>query len=167
MTSATQKPPLCTRRPGRSPSQGPSVQRSYRVIVDLEDAVALQNKDKARQTIRAWLAELPANPGAEISIRVNSEHNARARDLACLAAPERVHGIVLPKATAASICELAVDLDRRAAMSTILIAPLIETARGVTELEEIAGAERVSHVMYGQADLGAELGLAPGDDERG
>lgn len=51
-------------------------------------------------------------------------------------------------------------------MSTILIAPLIETARGVTELEEIAGAERVSHVMYGQADLGAELGLAPGDDER-
>jgi citrate lyase subunit beta/citryl-CoA lyase len=126
------------------------------VIADLEDAVAPANKDLALETVLSWLDDLPgARP--EIWVRVNS--GPRLHDeLAALngqpltAVLEANAEIAPPQAAAGPV--------------PFAVAPLVETARGILELPQIAAVPGVSHVGLGEADLGAELGLQPGPDER-
>ncbi|QOL48748.1 HpcH/HpaI aldolase/citrate lyase family protein [Massilia litorea] len=130
------------------------------VIVDLEDAVAPDQKEAAREALAAWRAEGRAHP-AQLVVRINDDASAWFdADLAAL----RTLGpctVMLPKAESAS------QIDRVAAAlvpGTRVIA-LIESARGLLEVDAIAAAPAVERLAFGTLDYALDLGLT--DDPRG
>src|SRR6267378_1380227 len=114
------------------------------VILDLEDAVAPERKDGARETLaralrdRDWLA-------ATVAVRVN---RGSADDLA-LVAEVRPDVIVLPKVESPEeLHGLPVPAEAQ-----------IETARGLVECARIAAAPGVEALVLGPGDLAASLGV--------
>lgn len=120
------------------------------VIIDLEDAVAPDAKEAARAHAVAWLAG-----GGRAVVRINGVDTAwHAADVAALRATGAP--VMVPKAeSSATLAELAASL-----RSGCVIA-LIETARGVAELETICGTDGVVRIALGNVDLSAELGVDP------
>ncbi|MBS1880214.1 MAG: CoA ester lyase [Actinobacteria bacterium] len=127
------------------------------VVVDLEDGVAADRKQAAREGYRAAYAELCQAP-AVLAVRINGgdspEHGA---DLELLAAAPPA-AVVIPKATPDSVREAA-------AIGLPLIAA-VETAASVLAAAEIAAAEAVAALTIGAADLGQELGLEDRPDRQ-
>ena len=125
------------------------------VIVDLEDAVAAESKDRARAALAAWLDD----GGRGIAVRINDAGSAAfAADLA-IAARAGVDAVVVPKA------ERAADLAHIATMARgAALLPLIETATGIDRIGEIAAAPGVQRLAFGSIDLQLDLGI-DGDGE--
>ena len=114
------------------------------VVVDLEDAVAPAAKAPAREALASHL-----DPGRPLVLRLNAAgtewHEA---DLA-LAAHPGVGAVMLPKAgSAADLARLPVPA-----------IPMIETARGMASLAEIASAPRVLRLAFGTLDFMADLNI--------
>jgi len=122
------------------------------VIIDLEDAVEHDNKDQARRNVEDFAA---GNPAASFLVRVNDATTQWfAQDLAVCAGLDNVSGVLLPKAeTAGQIAQA------RAAGKPVL--PIIESARGVLSVGEIAAASGVDRLSFGSLDLMLDLGTAP------
>jgi citrate lyase beta subunit len=90
-------------------------------------------------------------------VRVNGVDTAPfERDLALVGKLE-LEAVLLPKATPEAVAALGRD-------GPPVIA-IVETALGLRLAYEIAAAPRVTVLMLGAADLGAELGLEPRADE--
>jgi len=121
------------------------------IILDLEDGVALANKDLARGHVAEWLS---ANLHRDVLVRINSVDDQRAADLATVRAAGGTR-VVVPKATPE-----ACDLDG------LDVVALIETAEGVARLHEIAALPCVVRLAVGEADLGESLGMWPSADGR-
>ena len=129
------------------------------VIVDLEDAVAESEKTEARrQTIR-WLDTTTDDPNrSEVWVRVNSG-NRGTDDIEALGG-QTIEGVVLPKVGGASeVARVIATLADAALFRNVIV--LVETARSVQAVDEIAAVEGVYQLMLGEADLGAELGVFP------
>ncbi|WP_313025819.1 HpcH/HpaI aldolase/citrate lyase family protein [Pseudomonas lopnurensis] len=123
------------------------------VIVDLEDAVAESLKAEARASLDAFLQ---ANPDARVLVRINAPlHAGQAEDLALCARHAGVAGVLLPKVESAVQVALAVACGKP-------VWPIVESARGLASLAEIASAEGVERLSFGALDLGLDLGLASG-----
>lgn len=122
------------------------------VIIDLEDAVEHALKDQARRNVREFLS---AHPQARVWVRVN---DATTRwfneDLALCAELPGVVAIVLPKA------ESAVQV-RQAGNTGKPVVPIVESARGVVALSELASAPGVMRLSFGSLDLMLEMGTRP------
>ncbi len=129
------------------------------LIVDLEDAVPEQAKERALWQVLAFLDTVEAT-AVPVWVRVNSGER-REQEVRSLAAHPRVQGLCLPKTEHAA--EVA-DVDRLLQRTgrQIGIAPLIESALGVVHVHAIAAAPGVSLLHLGEVDLGADLGLSPG-----
>ncbi|MGO4690806.1 HpcH/HpaI aldolase/citrate lyase family protein [Glaciibacter sp. 2TAF33] len=128
---------------------------AHLVILDLEDAVAADRKQAARDAVAGWLSargspSLSVARGPVIQVRVNADSDA---DLAALAGSDASFELRVPKVEAAS------DLDRivRAAPGRALT-PLLETARGVENAALIARHPAVTRLALGQSDLASDLG---------
>lgn len=121
------------------------------IIVDLEDATAPDEKERARDVVRGL------SLGGEqpwIFVRVNPAPDERfAADVAA-AVSARASGIVLPKGSRPE------DVQRvPAEVPAILVQ--IETARGVLRALDLAEADpRVIGLGFGGEDLSADLGVA-------
>jgi len=133
------------------------------VIVDLEDAVALEAKPEAR----ALLADLPPS-SVPLFVRTNGPETGMIWDDIVAAGRAGVAGVVIPKAEHAKLM-VAIDGGLTALEMTsghqpgsIGIIPLIESALGVRNTYDMAMASpRVECVMFGggeQGDLVADLG---------
>jgi citrate lyase subunit beta/citryl-CoA lyase len=134
------------------------------LILDLEDSVPVDAKPGARQAVARWLADqqdrLP-----EAWVRINAD--AVRADAAAVTAA--VTGVVVPKAEPEVLAEVdaalaARERDLGLASPHLRLLPLIETARGLLVVADVAAAQRVARVGMGEADLAAELGLRPGAD---
>lgn len=123
------------------------------VIADLEDAVAPSRKEAALAAVLAWLPEVPA--GVEVWVRVGDAPRT-ADDLAALGAVSRLDGVVVAKATVASV-----RAARTLLPEGVAVAGLVETAGALLELAELA--RLVTQLGVGEADLAAELGIAAGE----
>jgi citrate lyase subunit beta/citryl-CoA lyase len=121
------------------------------VILDLEDAVAPDEKDAARAVIAEFLAA-----GATAAVRINppgtSWHTA---DLEMVAAWSCT--VMVPKA------EDAETMTSIATRTGSAVVPLIESAAGVLNAPSIAAADGVCRLALGNADLAAQLGVDPSD----
>jgi len=124
------------------------------VILDLEDAVAAEDKETARNAIQAAWPSFTAEQKKRLIIRSNSPGSqfysadlmlAQKMDLACL---------LIPKS------ESADEINGAALVlpNTALI-PMIETAIGLDHLREIANANQVIRLALGNLDLQADLGM--------
>lgn len=131
------------------------------LILDLEDAVAPANKDTARATVASMVGSLDA----EVWVRVNA--GARmSGDVAAVVLPG-LTGIIVAKCespdTLAALDDIIATAEERAGVAHVKIAPLVESARGVQQVDEIARGPRVSHLAIGEADLTADLGIVGAD----
>jgi citrate lyase subunit beta/citryl-CoA lyase len=126
------------------------------VIVDLEDAVAPSVKEAAREAMASWLTT--PRQGGERWVRVNPGE-ALVDDVAAIAA--HIDGIMLPKVRSAGDVITAVGVLDRAGLGEARVIVLIETARAVLAVAEIATAPRVHQMMTGEMDLGSELRIDP------
>ncbi|GAA4250310.1 CoA ester lyase [Azospirillum formosense] len=133
------------------------------VIIDLEDAVAPGDKDSARAAVGAFLREHADAGGPAIFVRTNSLRSRTGlldilalTDLPDGAAP-RWAGVLLPKVDGAEDVRLAAGLlDERGLPGAL--GALIESADGLENVMAIAAASpRLSFLMFGGADLSAEL----------
>jgi len=139
------------------------------IMLDLEDAVPLQEKDPARRLIREAVS-LASRGGAEIFVRVNHDPAHLARDLEASVHAD-VDGVCFPKTESAREVEhleaqiADVERIRGIAPGRIEIAPLIESPRGVLNLESIANASRrVRTIALGPEDYCLALGVEPSSD---
>lgn len=126
-----------------------------RVIVDLEDAVQESLKEEARNNLDQFLTE---QPQVEILVRVNApSHSQHRADLELCRRHRGVVAVMLPKAESAAQVRLA-------AASGKPVWPIIESARGLAALGEIASADGVERLSFGSLDLGLDLNLASGSE---
>nr|BFE70321.1 hypothetical protein GCM10020092_036220 [Actinoplanes digitatis] len=83
-----------------------------------------------------------------------------------------LRGLTVAKAdTVGRLAEISAVLDRaeRAAglhPGAVDLVPLLETATAILSAQALAAAPRVRRLQIGEADLAAELGVTPGEDER-
>lgn len=134
------------------------------IIVDLEDAVAPPAKDAAREQVRIWLHDLPMLANVGVWVRLNTGA-LRDIDVRAIADAPALTGVMVAKTETAD--EL-VALDRLLTSlgSTATVVPLLESASAVLRAAEIAAAPRVQRLQIGEADLRADIGVTPGEDER-
>jgi citrate lyase subunit beta/citryl-CoA lyase len=126
------------------------------VIVDLEDAVAPDDKERARQAVAAWLS-----PERPVLIRVNAVTTPWFEQDAELGKLPGVAGIVLPKAErAADVAALVLRTK-----SEMPVYPLIESAKGMWNALEVAQAPFVHQLMFGTLDFCADMGMEADGDE--
>lgn len=126
------------------------------VIVDFEDAVAIDAKESARQALGEFAK---TNPEAKFFVRINSAQTKWfEQDLAFCYAHPNVAAIMLPKA------EYAADIASVAAGGKPVY-PIIESALGIANLAQIVNAPGVARLSFGALDLG--LDLAMDDDSEG
>jgi citrate lyase subunit beta / citryl-CoA lyase len=139
------------------------------IMLDMEDAVPLEEKDAARRLIRDSLPAV-ARGGAEVFVRVNNDTAMLALDLDASVHPG-LDGICLPKAESPEqLVQLDGELsrlerDRGIPPGRIEVAALIESPRGVVHLETIAAASpRVRSITLGPEDYWLEIGVEPSAD---
>ncbi|WP_326686169.1 CoA ester lyase [Streptomyces sp. NBC_01795] len=123
------------------------------VIIDLEDAVAGEDKARARSHAGTWLAQ-----GNDAVVRINPPGTPCFED--DLAEAVR-HGspVMVPKSEDPEpLTEIAA---RVAGRSEIIL--LIETALGVERAAEVCAVVGVARAAFGNVDLAGQLGVAPDD----
>lgn len=122
-----------------------AAERADAVILDLEDAVAPEEKEKAREN----LAASDLDPERTI-VRVNPVHSTSFRaDLEALAATRYRHVMAAKAEDPGEIAH---------ALRHYEVIALLETALGVIRAPEIAQAKNVAALMWGAEDLLASLG---------
>jgi citrate lyase subunit beta/citryl-CoA lyase len=159
------------------------------VILDLEDSVAVAEKEAARKPVAAALAARSSGtepelrdraPSPRAYVRVNAMGTPFCfRDLTEVVR-EGLDGIVLPKVESAAdlhaIDWLIANLERERglALGAIDLIPAIETAAGMDRVERIlqarglkpySGSWRVRRVGFGAADYALDLGITPAGEE--
>jgi len=133
------------------------------VIFDLEDSVALREKQMARILVRNALLALNRR-GVEIMVRINSLDSPFWQDDVEMAVVGAADAIVMPKcenprdvlqvAEHAAICK-----NRRGIKAHIPLLPLLETALGVEQAFAIASAHpSIEALLFGGEDLATDLG---------
>lgn len=129
------------------------------LIIDLEDAVAPPAKKEARATALRYLAQIPVDHHP-CALRINSPDTRFGIDdlQDFLNSPAEPDYVVLPKCNSAALIGLVGNLLRETRKTTQIIA-LIESAKGVGALEQIAeGEAKPAALLFGAADMAADLG---------
>ncbi|MDC6382728.1 CoA ester lyase [Pseudomonas graminis] len=123
------------------------------VIVDFEDAVEEPLKRQARDNLAAFLND---NTQASVWVRVNAPtHAEHADDLAFCEQYAGVAGVLLPKVESAAHVAAVWQTGKP-------VLPIIESAKGLLALEQIAHAEGVERLSFGGLDLALDLNLNSG-----
>jgi malyl-CoA/(S)-citramalyl-CoA lyase len=136
------------------------------VMLDLEDAVAPNDKVQARINVIAALQEQDWGE-TFISLRINGlDTHWCYRDVVDVveAAGERLHTILIPKVSCAADVHLIATLltqieDGRGQAERLGISVLIETAAGMFNVDEVARAcpDRMEAMVFGVADYSASI----------
>ncbi len=138
------------------------------LVMDLEDAVAIDQKDVAREQVVAAV-----NQGGygyrELVIRVNGVDTPWFQDDVAAVARSQAKAICLPKIESAEqVVQVVAELDAGGAPSDMEIWAMIETPKGVQQVNAIAAAHpRLSLLMMGTSDLAKEMRIPHTADRLG
>lgn len=122
---------------------------AHAVVADLEDAVAPDGKERARDVVASVYTGSAGGPLRLIRVNgVDTEWFASDLQLVADVKPDAV---VLPKATPDAVEALSADGPD--------VVCIVESAEGLRLAYETASQPRVTALMLGAVDLGAELGL--------
>ena len=137
------------------------------IILELEDAVAPSEKERARGLVPA-AAKLVSQEGADVLVRVNRPWRLAVRDLEASIGPD-VRGLVLPKVDSAehvlALAEIAasVEAERGLEAGHTVFFPRIEGPKGLLNAAEICAAHpRVVAVGLGSSDYTIAAGMEAG-----
>src|SRR5580693_5260656 len=128
-------------------------------IIDLEDSVAPNEKESAREVALGYLAS-PRSARARIALRINGlDKAAGVADVnALLHVRTWPDFLVLPKTETSGHLQILDRLLAAAGANTHLIG-IVESAAGLAAVEAISAATpRLAGLILGAADLAADLG---------
>jgi citrate lyase subunit beta/citryl-CoA lyase len=147
------------------------------LILDLEDAVALERKPVARDKIRSFLLERPVGArSSELWIRINPLSSGLALDDLVAIMPFAPDGLMLPKAdgpedvrTLSLYCDALEAQHGLSAGSTRILPVATETAIAPFRLADYAhaGLSRLAGLTWGAEDLSTALGASSNLDADG
>lgn len=124
------------------------------IIIDMEDAVAAKDKKQARKDTLAWL-----NSGHRAWVRINdASSDFWSDDCAALKRAEGLEGVMLAKSESSSHIDDTADR----LPDGVRILALVETARGVQQVERIANAPSTFRIAFGTGDFKRDT--ATGED---
>ncbi len=136
------------------------------IIIDLEDAVPLSEKESSRSNVREKVAGFADRM---ILVRTNALGSSFIKGDLDEAIVEGVNGIILPKVEKADdiskINKLLLEVEKNRALpdGAIRVFPLIESAAGVQHIYDIVSTktkpERIYTVMFGAADYTLDMGI--------
>ena len=130
------------------------------VIIDLEDAVGVDDKEKARGLVRQAWTDFSDPQKKQLVIRINAPGTQfYGADLA-LAEEINAPCLLIPKSESRDQINGAAQI-----LPTTAIIPMIETALGLDCLKEIANAQQVLRLALGNLDLQADLGMVCDEQE--
>ncbi|MGB8362898.1 MAG: CoA ester lyase [Rhizomicrobium sp.] len=143
------------------------------VILDLEDAVAEEEKPKARAMVSAFLTASPENR-ARLWVRINPLQGPHALADLVAVVPGRPGGIMLPKSRGRADVELldnyltALEVAAGIEPGAIKVIVLVtETAEGMFTTGSYTGAPRVVAMTWGAEDLADAVGATENRNEDG
>lgn len=150
--------------PGNTPSLmlNAGIHKPNAVILDLEDAVAVDKKNEARFLVRNALRALDFR-GAERMVRIN-QLPAGLNDLDYII-PHNIHVVLVPKCESAhqlhEVNNHILAIQTRLNINTsVWLMPIIESALGVMQAFDIAkAANNVVAMAIGLEDYTADLGV--------
>ncbi|BFH72319.1 CoA ester lyase [Sulfurisphaera javensis] len=117
-------------------------------IFDLEDAVPQQEKEKARELLSSILPQLNIKESV-ICTRINSLSTKEVIKDLDFVINSNVDCLVIPKTES--------DISFLYKMTGKKLIPIIETARGLVKIEDIARSEGIIGITWGAADLADSL----------
>ncbi|GBC87143.1 L-malyl-CoA/beta-methylmalyl-CoA lyase [bacterium HR12] len=136
------------------------------VFLDLEDAVAPEEKDRARELAISALLELDWS-ACSVSVRINGLDTPWCyRDVVEVMerAGDRLDLLLVPKVGSPSdvafVATLCAQIERARGIPPVGLSALIETAAGMANVEAIAAAcpDRLEALVFGVADYAASVG---------
>lgn len=135
------------------------------IILDLEDAVPLVEKETARIFVKDSIEQVTAG-GVQVFIRTNALTTGLAEEDLNWTVQAGLDGIVLPKAESKDdVFETekliaALEKERGLKPGRLVIVPTLESARGVVNAYEIAAAsQRVVAIAFGAVDFTRDMGI--------
>jgi citrate lyase subunit beta/citryl-CoA lyase len=136
------------------------------IIIDLEDAVPLSEKERSRPNVREKVAQFADRM---ILVRTNALGSDFIKGDLDEAIVEGVNGIILPKVERADditkINTLLIEVEKNRALpkGSIRVFPLIESAAAVQHIYDIVSTktkpDRIYTVMFGAADYTLDMGI--------
>lgn len=142
------------------------------VILDLEDAVPRDEKPAARAAVARLVAERAEDADPEVHVRINVAGSGGfdLEDIRAVVHPG-LGALRLPKSEdPGAVLEVAHLLDtledaRDMPLGSVRLYPTVESVAGLERARDLAGcSDRVATLVYGPADLAADLGIAEPDD---
>ena len=124
------------------------------IVIDLEDAVAQEDKQKARDAIRTAWPTFSAEQKKRLIIRSNSPGSQFYSADLILVQELNAACLLIPKSESLDQINGAAQI-----LPNTAIIPMIETAIGLEHLNEIANSEQVLRLALGNIDLQADLGM--------
>ena len=125
------------------------------IVMDLEDGVALNRKSEARATIAAALRDLDFGR-SERMVRLNPIGSGLELDDLAAVLPHHPASLMLPKVERAEQIQW---VSQQLEGTNIRLLAIIETARGLVNLKEIATAsDRLDALIFGAEDLAGDIG---------
>lgn len=120
------------------------------IIIDLEDAVAPHEKDRAREALVGHIDGSSVPVFLRVNGRTTPWHEA---DLA-VASKLPISGVMLPKTESIN------DLDHVAKTlgPTVPILALVETARGIAHLSQLGMSSNLVQIAFGSVDYALDIG---------
>ena len=132
------------------------------IILDLEDSIPPAEKSSARKMVKE-VFPIVSKGGAEVQVRINREFEEE--DLQAFLSSE-IAAVMIPKCESAEeiarLDQMVTRIERERAIpeGKIQFDLIIETARGIVNMESIAAASpRIVQVSVGGVDLTVDMGF--------
>lgn len=133
---------------------------AHGVIIDLEDAIGVDDKDNARKLLKQHWPGISAEDKKRTVIRCNGSGSPFYPADIVLAKELGVHYLMIPKTESRDhVNGAAEELPHTAFI------PMIETPLGIHHLDEIANSQQVLRLALGNLDMQVELGMSCDENE--
>jgi citrate lyase subunit beta/citryl-CoA lyase len=130
------------------------------VIFDLEDSVLSTDKDAANQLLVEFLKVFKLEKTEKI-VRINALDTIYAKNDLLMVTSDEIDTIMLPKASIDDLKELDQLLSqiekKKKLNKRIKVIPIIESAKSLVEINDIAKCNRVDGLLLGAEDLSLDL----------
>lgn len=152
--------------PGNNPGmlQSATVFGADSIILDLEDAVSISEKDSARILVRDAIKNLDYS-SVEVVVRINATTTEFALEDIDVIGKVKPDGLMIPKATEKDmemVDEILtrIEEEKRFEKNCIKLIPIVESAYGLENVYKIIkSSKRTVAVLLGGEDLTADMGI--------
>jgi len=152
--------------PGNNPGmlQNAGILGADSIILDLEDAVSLTEKDSARILVREAIKNVDYG-NVELVVRINPITSEFAQLDIDVIARVKPDALMIPKATQEelkTIDEMLINIENEEGfeLGSIKLIPIVETAYGLQNVYSIIkSSDRIVAVLLGGEDLTSDLGI--------